>query len=218
VNREGNVPEMPAEKPQETIRRLQLQVTELQASVAARDKTIADLRRAAKSIPSKKKKGQASSSAGDDAGTPWFIVAADVCCSHWCDTGLVQYGELVRVSLVCTALRKKAIDCLRLLRRLDFQRDLLWPLNPDQRLQVVVKAVGQMGGGLESLDLSVLGKLCDQDSATLVSGLAPIKNGGIKEIIMCGLKTFKTVKKMLATLSSLKCLDLSKNVLGDEGV
>jgi len=34
---------------------------------------------------------------------------------------------------------------------------------------------------------------------------------------MPGLTPFKTVKKLLATLTSLKCLDLSKNMLGDEG-
>lgn len=74
-----------------------------------------------------------------------------------------------------------------------------------------------MGGSLEVLDLSALGKLSESESLTLVAGLAPLKAGTLKDLTMPGLAPFKAFTSLLATMSSLQQLDLSKNMLGDEG-
>ena len=198
-----------------TIRRLEAQVDHLRATVAERDKTIAELRRRG---GAKAGSGALCARSGDGpASTPWALVAADVFLSHWCDAGLAPYVELLRLALVCQSMHKKALECLRLLRRLEFRKDLLWPLREAERLEVVLRAVGQMGGRLESLDLSALGKLSDTQSRRLVQGLAPLKDGQLKELILPGIKPFKAVTKLLSTLSSLQRLDLSKNMLGDDG-
>jgi Ran GTPase-activating protein (RanGAP) involved in mRNA processing and transport len=206
----------------DTIRRLQAQVDHLRAAVdhmraavAERDKTIAELRGCG---GAKAGAGALCARSGDGpASTPWALVAADVFLSHWCDAGLAPYVELLRLALVCQSMHKKALECLRLLRRLEFRKDLLWPLSEAERLEVVLRAVGQMGGRLESLDLSALGKLSDTQTRRLVQGLAPLKDGQLQELILPCIKPFKAVTKLLSTLSSLQRLDLSKNMLGDEG-
>ena len=97
------------------------------------------------------------------------------------------------------------------------RRDLLWPIPDTHRLAVVVRAIERMGGSLELLDLSALGKLSESESVQLVTALSQLKAGALKELIMPCLTPFKTVTKLLETLTSLERLDLSKNTLGDEG-
>jgi Ran GTPase-activating protein (RanGAP) involved in mRNA processing and transport len=218
----GSGDDLPGVAQADTIRRLQAQVDHLRAAVdhmraavAERDKTIAELRGCG---GAKAGAGALCARSGDGpASTPWALVAADVFLSHWCDAGLAPYVELLRLALVCQSMHKKALECLRLLRRLEFRKDLLWPLSEAERLEVVLRAVGQMGGRLESLDLSALGKLSDTQTRRLVQGLAPLKDGQLQELILPCIKPFKAVTKLLSTLSSLQRLDLSKNMLGDEG-
>jgi hypothetical protein len=109
---------MGKEAVQDKIARLEAQVETLKAIVAERDKTILKLQEAAS-----KRKGTKSSDREAAPSRAWTAMsaAADVYLSHWCDTGLAPYSELVRVSLACRTLRKKALDCLRLMRRLDFR-------------------------------------------------------------------------------------------------
>ena len=192
---------------------LEKQVAVLQAVVAARDATILQQNRDLISLRNQiKPKTPASSDA-----VPMAIVAADVFLNHWCDLGCADYCDLVRVSLCSRTMHTKARDSLKLLRKLEFRCDLLWPLPAKERLEVVVKAVGDMGGSLDSLDLSALGRLSDKDSATLVSGLSCLKGGRLRELALPGVTPFESVTALLSTLTSLQRMDLSKNMMGDEG-
>ena len=205
----------PDEEGQEKIKLLEAQVARLQAAVAERDKTIA-----AQAAQLRARGGGAKAGGGACAGetsTTGALVAAEVYLSNWCESGLMPYVELLRMAFVCRTMRRKVLESLQLLRRLEFRKDLLWPLREAQRLEVVLRAVGQAGKGLEVLDLSALGRLPDSQTCRLVLGLQSLKDGKLKELILPGITPFKDVTKLLSTLTSLQRLDLSKNTLGDEG-
>ena len=213
----------------DTIKRLQAKVAQLQAVISARDQTIRELQ--SRVARAGRGKGPADGPNSDD--TALMVSATDILFGHWCDQGLLEYSELVHVSMACRAMHKKAMDCLKMMRRLNFRRHLLWPMNGGRRMQVVMKALGEVGGRLEVLDLSALGKLSETDSASLGGCESLSTFSALKELTLPSMQPFTTcrptqagtgnlsknipITAWLATLSSLEILDLSRNEMKDEG-
>jgi len=139
------------------------QVAELEAALAARDATIANLRERPCAV-----------AAAAVFFVGWCEVAAHPGMSHLLEAPGATYCKLVRCTRVCTEWRRQALAACRLLTRLAVPRALAVPEH--QRIDAIERAFDRSGPRLTelALDLAGLGANSEAGTSRLFSRLVAL--------------------------------------------